>query len=371
MTRIRRYIDCYIPTETCNLRCHYCYITQQRAFNNKLAHFSHSPEEIKKAFSKTRLGGICLINLCAGGETLLSEEVLPIVKALVDEGHYVMIVTNGTLTKRFLEISEFDEKIRSHIFIKFSFHYLEMLRLDMLERFAENVNLMKKSKVSFTVEITPSDELIPYIDDVKKYCVENFGALCHVTIARDDMTNGIDILSKLSFDEYKNTWSQFDSDLFNFKSKIFYQKRKEFCYAGDWFLYLNMETGSIRQCYCGEIIGNIFDLEKPIAFKAIGKCPLPHCYNGHSFLTLGVIPNFDCINYDKTRNRICSDGSEWLQSEMKEVMQSKLYETNKEYSPIKKYIVNKNNNKSNLTQKQKIKRLKRKAKATVKRTFKS
>ena len=100
MHTLKRFIDCYIETETCNLRCHYCYITQKRRFNNKLVKFKHTPQEIRKALSKERLGGTCLFNLCAGGETLLVAEILDVVMELLAEGHYVMIVTNGVLTKR-------------------------------------------------------------------------------------------------------------------------------------------------------------------------------------------------------------------------------------------------------------------------------
>ena len=90
MDKIKRFIDCYIPTETCNLRCHYCYIAQLGKFNVKLAKFSKTPETIRKALPKERLGGVCLLNMCAGGETLLSEDVLPVLKALLLEGNYVM-----------------------------------------------------------------------------------------------------------------------------------------------------------------------------------------------------------------------------------------------------------------------------------------
>ena len=340
MDKVKRFIDCYIPTETCNLRCHYCYITQRRKFNSKIAHFSHSLEEIRRAFSKQRVGGVWLINLCAGGETLLSDEVLPVVKTLISEGHYVMIVTNGTLTKRFLEISQFSENICSHLFIKFSFHYLEMVRLGWLERFSENVNLMKNHGVSFTVEITPSDELIPHIDDIKEFCIKHFGALCHVTIARDDRTGGIDVLSELDFDTYKSVWKQFNSELFQFKSEIFYIKRKEFCYAGDWSLYINLESGSIKQCYCGNELGNIYDFSDELHFKAIGyNCTLPHCYNGHAFLTIGDIPEICSTTYDLTRNRTCTDGTEWLQPEMKYIMHSRLQDSNKQFSKSKKWWV--------------------------------
>lgn len=363
MNKIKRFIDCYIPTETCNLRCHYCYIAQQRKFNNVLAHFSHSLHEIRQAFSVERMDGICLINFCAGGETLLSSEVLPVVEQLILEGHYVMIVTNGTLTQRFQEIASLSEKVKSHLFIKFSLHYLEMVRKGWLSRFADNVNIMKDNKVSFTVEVTPSDELIPYIDDLKQYCLTNFGALCHITIARDDRTDGIDVLSNLRYDEYKKVWNQFESEMFKFKTDIFYQKRNEFCYAGDWSLYVNLETGRINQCYCGKTIGNLYDFSKPIPFEAIGKkCSLPHCYNGHAFLTIGDIPEINSVTYDLTRNRICLDGSEWLQPEMKEVMQTRLSETNKQYSAIKKHSINKAGKKDRLT----IKKVKRKIRKIIK-----
>src|SRR5690554_1595272 len=96
--RIVKFIDCYLDTETCNLRCHYCYITHQRRFNSKVAKLTHSSEKIRQALSQERLGGVCLINICAGGETLISKDILPVVKELLSEGHYVMLVTNGLLT---------------------------------------------------------------------------------------------------------------------------------------------------------------------------------------------------------------------------------------------------------------------------------
>lgn len=54
MDRLKRFIDCYIPTETCNLRCHYCYITQKRKFNNQIASLP-SPQAIRVALSRQRL----------------------------------------------------------------------------------------------------------------------------------------------------------------------------------------------------------------------------------------------------------------------------------------------------------------------------
>ena len=119
MERIKRFIDGYVPVTSCTLRCHYCYITHQRLFDTKLPKFRYDAAFIRKALSKDRLGGTCLINLCGGGETLLPAEVVGYTKALLEEGHYVMIVTNATCSKRFDEIAQFPKELRERLFFKF------------------------------------------------------------------------------------------------------------------------------------------------------------------------------------------------------------------------------------------------------------
>lgn len=341
MEKIKRFIDCYIPTETCNFRCHYCYVTQHRKFNNKIAKFNYDPSYIRKALSRKRLGGICLFNLCAGGETLLSEDVVKITKELLEEGHYVMIVTNGSLTKRFQEISEFGKEQLSRLFFKFSFHYMELKRLNLLNTFFKNVELMEKAGASYTLEITPTDELEPYINEIKEVCMEKNGALPHITIERKD-SEDIPVLTEHNFEDYKKIWKTFDSKLFDFKSEIFGKKRKEFCYAGDWSVYLNLITGDMRQCYCGKVIDNIYkNPEQPIKFCAIGNnCTMPHCYNGHAFLALGDIPELETPKYSELRNRKKKNGDEWLKDKMKLFMSNKLNESNEEYSNLKKTKIN-------------------------------
>ena len=332
MEKLKRFIDCYISTETCNLRCHYCYIAQHNKFNKKLVKFEHSPEEIAAALSKERLGGACLLNFCAGGETLLSPEVLPVVKALLQEGHYVMIVTNGTVSKRFDELITIPDELRSHLFFKFSFHYLELKRLGLLEKFKQNVEKAKDVGCSFTIEVTPSDELIPYIQEMRNCCQELFGADCHVTIARNDVEYKIGHLSKLGFEEYKQTWGVFDSELFNFKSEIFYKKRKEFCYAGEYTLVCNLSSGELKQCYCGKKLCNIYD-GGDIPFRAIGHgCGYAHCYNGHVFLAMGAIPELKTPSYDQLRNRITDKKEERLTSDMKDFMKQRADMNNPRYT---------------------------------------
>lgn len=343
MDKMKRYIECYVPVKACTLRCHYCYITQHRLFDTELPKFKYSPEEVRKALSKKRLGGVCVINLCGGGETLLPPELPSYMRALLEEGHYITLVTNATVTKRLKEIAAFGHDLCKHIFIKFSFHYLEFKKRNFLDRFFENIKMMEEAGCSYTVEITPNDELIPYIPEVIALSKEKLGTLPHVTIARDETVKDIIILSKLDRDEYMKTWGVFDSNLIKFKNRIFGYKRKEFCYAGDWSFYLNLGTGDMTQCYCSYYSHNIFDdPSKPIPFHAIGsKCSEPHCYNGHSFLNFGDIPElFQESNYAMMRNRETSDGRKWLSPEFEYIFSHKLGESNQAYSAFGKLKTN-------------------------------
>lgn len=342
MDKIKRFIDIAVPVQTCNLRCPYCYIAQEDKFLAALPYFMYDAKTMGKALSKERLGGVCHFNLCGGGETLLPPQMTDILYELLAQGHYLAVVTNGTVTKRFEEICSFPEEFRKRLLFKFSFHYTELLRLNKFDVFWDNVHRMKNAGCSFSVELTPNDETIPYIDDIKKMCMEQVGALCHITVARKETDPELPILTDLSREDYIKTWGSFDSDLFKFKMSTFNVKRKEFCYAGYWTATLNLGTGILRQCYCGKYIQNIFkDIDKPIKWQAIGThCTEPHCHNSHVWLTLGDIPTLDTPTYSSMRNRVCEDGSEWLQPEMKEFLSEKLKDNNTEFTEKEQKAVN-------------------------------
>jgi len=122
MTKLARYVDVYVPVEACTLRCHYCYITTHRLFNNKLPVFKYSPSQIRAGLSVSRMGGVSFFSFCGGGETSLPPEMPSYFKALLEEGHYVGIVTNGTVDRAFDEIARFDQSLIRHMF----FHYHPM-----------------------------------------------------------------------------------------------------------------------------------------------------------------------------------------------------------------------------------------------------
>lgn len=338
---MKRFIDIHIPVTACNLECKYCYVAMSNFRNSKATPFSYDAKTIGKGLSRKRLGGICHINMCGQGETLIPPEVIDITREILAQGHYIMIVTNGTLTKRFEAFEQFPEEYRRRLGFKFSYHYLELKRKNLFDTFYANVERMKAAGCSFTIEMTPNDELEPYIEEIKEECMKHFGALCHLTIPRDEAQEGYKLLSEHSRDEFVKIWSQFDSDMFRFKLSTWEQKRKEYCYAGMWSGLLNIGNGELRACYGSRIVQNIFeDLSKPIDWVATGKrCPLDHCYNGHSLLALGTIPSINTCHYCQERDRLnVNDGSHWLNPEMYEFLNHRLEDYNEPLSMGEKVV---------------------------------
>ena len=338
MTKPKRMILCLIPNNMCNLKCEYCYISQMPDFLKKDLELKYSMEHIARCFSQERLGGPCLFNLTGEGETMLQKGIVDLCRMLLKEGHYIEFVTNLTVTKVLDQFMEIPPDLLKHLEFKVSFHYAELKKRNMLDRFFDNLSKVQNSAASFTLELMPHDALIDEIDDIIDLCYKHVGAPCQVTVGRADYLKKQGILSKYNEEEYKKIWSRFDSTMFDFKMKLLGVKRKEFCYAGAWTLYVNLYTGEASACYAQPHKQNIFeDPSQPINFCPVGKhCLLPYCVNGHAHIALGVIPELDAPSYAEIRNRKRENGSEWLSADVYQFFNSKLYETNEEYTKAQK-----------------------------------
>lgn len=334
MDKMVKYIDCYVPTELCNLSCDYCYVRQKRDFNNKIMVLPHSIKKMGKAFSQERLCGKCLINLCAGGETLLADDIVPFTEALLKEGHYVSVVTNGTLSKAFDKLMQIDSEYIKHLFIKFSFHYLELKKRNLFEVFFNNVKKIRDAGASFTLEMMASDNLIPHIPEIKDICIKNVGALPHLSLIRNDLSKQMEIITELPINEFKKVWSQFDSEMFNLKIKIYDSNRIRYCYAGKWTSHLNLSTGKMNKCFGSASNNNIYEVDKPLEFTAVGnKCPLAYCFNCHSYYAMGIDPETEVATYAQVRDRIdINTGKHWLNEDVYNFFNQKFYD-NFEYDP--------------------------------------
>lgn len=347
--KIKKLILLAIPMSVCNLRCHYCYLAQRPVhFEGTHPTMQYSPKQVAYALRPERLGGLAYINLCADGETLLTQNLSEYVRELALQGHFLEIVSNMVLSSKLNEILDLDKDILKQIEFKCSFHYLELKKRDLLQIFADNVNRAWRAGASVNIEITPSDELIPLIHEVKEFSLNHFGALPHLSIARDDRTKDIKYLTGLDMKTYDETWTQFDSEFWKYKKTIFGKYQKNYCYAGAWSAHIMLDSGDTRQCYHGNYIGNAFaDPESPFPVNAIGKCTTAHCYNGHALLTLGLIPNANHVKYGHIRDRKRIDGTRWLQPELRSFFDSKLEESNETYSTAYK-IIHKANNTLNI-----------------------
>lgn len=337
---MKRFLECLIPITVCNLKCSYCYIIQENRRTSQKAILKYSPERIGKALSKERLKGISYISICGSGETLMVPEITAIVSNILDEGHFVNITTNGTITKRHREIVEMiPTNLLKHLHFAFSLHYLEIIKINKLEDFFYNVRLMKEAGCSFVVQINLCDEYIPHWEDIKKIVKKETGALPQVALTRDESKKGYEILTSKTFDEYVSIGKEMNSPLFDFTVKNFNVKRKEFCYAGDWTGKLNMATGILTSCYGCGISQNIFeDVNKPIKFEAVGKnCIHDFCFNSSHFMSLGVIPSILAPTYADLRNR---KEAGWYSEDMYRFLSQKLCDDNEEYTKLKKLFSN-------------------------------
>ena len=325
--KLCKYVDCLVPIGKCNLKCQYCYIGNSR--NSDEIHFYHSPKFIRKALSKKRLGGTALINLCSEGETLLCKDLVRIVEELINEGHYISIVTNGTINRAINELINIQADLK-HIFIKFSFHYMEFKKLGLLDAFVENVHKIYNAGCSISIEITPSDEMVPYINEIKEFSLKAFGAYPHITVTRDESVKSFKILSEYSFEKYKEIWGTFESTMFDFKMNNVGIRRFENCMAGVWSLHLNLESGDLYKCTHNPLIDNIYeDLERTINLEPVmNKCCLPYCFNCHSYLALGAIPGLDTPTYYEVRDREMINGNHWIRNDIKKIFEQRLYVNN-------------------------------------------
>lgn len=188
MERISKFIECLIPVTKCNIKCSYCYVIQENRREGIIPELRYDLDTMQKAMTKERFGGVCYFSICGAGETLIPEYTIDIVYRLLENGHYVNITTNGTLSRRFDEILErFPKEFLERLHFAFSLHYLELKRLGILDKFFENINKIKESGCSFVVQLNMCDEYYPYLEEIKTMCMNKVQALPQVAVTRKEI----------------------------------------------------------------------------------------------------------------------------------------------------------------------------------------
>lgn len=333
--RIHKFIELLVHgTTECNFHCEYCYVWRKQEFTQGTVTSEYTAEEIRNALSQKKLGGPCHINACALGETLLSKDIVELTYELLDEGHYVSLITNGTITPKIEAILHFPEALLERMFFKLSFHYAELKRTKLIDVFWENTDRIRKSPCSYSIEITPCDSLIDELAYIKnEFMLHIGGVMPHITFTRDTNKEGLDLLSELSLEEYHNVWKTFDSDLFDLKCDLYKKKICQTCYAGVWSYRINVVNGNLQSCYQQELAGTVFDEgQKTLPAIPVGTgCRLDYCFNNHAFLAWGDVPEIECSNYFQVRDRETEDSTHWVKEPYGAAMRQKLFDNNFAY----------------------------------------
>lgn len=339
MAKIKRFFECLLPISVCNIECPYCYLIQENRRAMKSETLQYSPEHIVRALRQERLGGACYFSLCGLGETMAQKDLIPLVRCLLEEGHYVNITTNGTLSNKYDELIEACGSLIGHLHMAFSFHYVELKKRGWVDRYFENVLKMRAAGASILVQFNLCDEYLPYLDDIKQICMDKVGAYPQVALTRNELTKPMSIMTDGTAEEYYNAGRTFNSPLFDFTFKNFMVKRPEYCYAGEWSGVLNMKTGILKKCYMEPGGINIFEnIDQPIRFRPVGcNCHNTYCVNSSHFMSLGIIPEIDAPSYAQLRNR---PEAGWYTPEMEEVLNGKLFDSNKQHSKFGKKVLN-------------------------------
>ena len=336
--KMNRYIMGSIDTFGCNLKCTYCFYNQVTGYEHKKQTFRYSIEQMKQAMTTERLGGVCHISLCGDGETLLDYQVVELAKALLENGHVISIVTNGTLSVRLQELCELlTENEKKRCMIVFSLHYLELVRLNKLNEYFSNMRFMHENGFSVRSSLVLCDEYIECIEEIKKVCMENLGFLPRVSVVRDQ-NDDQKIMTKYDIEEYKKIGREFNSPAFDFSFEMSNKKQNGFCYAGIWTFNLNFSTGIMRQCLGNSMPQNIFENpSEPIQFIPVGNsCKMPWCVC-YQFQNYGVIPE---ESYPDERAMFSEESQKWVSDEIWEYTSGKLTETNRQFTQEEKDMIN-------------------------------
>lgn len=338
MDKYKKFIECLVPGTVCNMKCGYCYVSQLSSKHEKCSPFTYPPEHIGNALRKERIGGCAYINICGVGETLLPKELPEIVKHILLQGHYVNIYTNGTLTRRFDEFTTYPRELLERLSFAFSFHYLELKRLKMLDVFFANFNKMKSVGCSVVCNMVLDDSYLPYIDEIKDMTKKHLGAYPQISFPKKAHKRGN--YTSLCKDEGESMriGKTFHSPYLDFTEQYYNYNKRYFCYAGAWSFWLNLATGDISKCYGHAPWQNIYkNIKSPIKSSPVGNFCCSKACGGGLFLPMGVVPELKTPSYVEVKNRV---EGKWYTDKYKAFLSQQLWENNEQYSRLRRLQVN-------------------------------
>lgn len=329
---IKKVICLNLPTHFCNFRCDYCYVFQhsggKEVFEYGNRRLVHKSEYISYALRRERLGGTCFIDICASGETLYVEGIVDLIYTLLREGHIIRIVTNATATEVIKELINLPDNLSENLFFTVSVHYLELKKRNLIDIFFQNLNMIKESSASLTMNLVGSDIYYPYIDEIIDIFQKRIGGLPQVDMARDDKDNkNSRLLTQYSKEEYLTAWRKFSSLKFEHREKYMDMRIKSTCLAGEKYFYVDVFTGEINPCVQSRIcMANLYNnMDRDFAGCKIESCPASWCVNSIYAIPFGMVEGeVDEMGFGDRYNRIDKQGKAFIKPKLLKIMNQKI-----------------------------------------------
>lgn len=297
---ICRFIAVDVGVSACNLRCSYCYVRQQGKNTGRVSPLGRPAVEVGRAFSRKRLGGRAFLYLYANGEPLLLPELVHVVRHLLEEGHYVAIVTNMTMHECISDLLRLPAELRERLVFFASLHYLELKRVNRLADFFRHIRMAAEAGCSWQVRLCLCPEYMEDLDEIRQACLRELGQLPLVAHLRESVSLPVSVRQRLN-----EAARSFDSVLYDFQQSICDVPLKEFYHAGEWSAAVHLASGDVRACLCEPVRQNIYrDGAMPLVWEPVGrKCHAGWCMCGAHFLSWGVMPVFSCPSYAQMFSR--------------------------------------------------------------------
>ncbi|MCP5063559.1 MAG: radical SAM protein [Ignavibacteriae bacterium] len=244
-------------TKRCNLDCEYCF--------GKITDTSmkvHSIDIMKLISNLDKTGKTFRISFTGGEPTLVPNFIEASQK--ITEKHYISFNSN-LISKNINKFAKEIDKDRV-LHIHASFHYDELLKKILLNRFIENYNLLKSSGFNIYAEAVAHPMLKEKLDDIKDIANKNSLDLTFAPF--------YGIYNEQSYPE---SYSQEELDLFRISSKeiSYFKQWSELCNAG-YNTAVVFSNGNVYPCHHVKTkIGNIYG--EFVFNNNLVNCPSKKC----------------------------------------------------------------------------------------------
>lgn len=248
----------------------------------------YSLEAIAESLSPECVGGPCFFYGYADGEPLLHEENLRLLAALAAQGHFVAVTTNlnaaepGRLERVFASCD------RWRVLFLASLHWHELRRRGRLNAFFDTMDFLRTAGFSCRIRLCLAPEYRSDLEAIDALCLQRTGQLPLLTRWRGPESPDLDM------NELDGIGAR--SPVYRLQKLSMDVPRREFCFAGERSVVLDLGSGELRACLAEPVTGvlnpNSPHKELPFPGEPVGRhCHARWCMCCSILWPWGVLPD--------------------------------------------------------------------------------